>query len=293
MAIHSKPEFKKYQFGIDIRLIRHIYGKDDKIISSGEWIQQRASQCIIVEMITDIGKREAFFYQELNGLDHIIRTFGYIENDLERIIYVQEYAQHGDLFGLLFDTPLSQLVLIEMFLQIADAMSYTASNSIVHGDLGCRNVLVFKLDPSQPKNNLVKISDFGLARSLNGLSAFGNSVIIPKRYCALEILRNNHQSSYTEKSDVYSMGVLMWEALSKSEFPYSYIADDNLVEQTKLNGEKLNRPPVCDRQLWTLMQLCWENDRDGRPTFEQMKDILSVIKPSEVPDVQKSVLSYE
>ncbi len=65
-------------------------------------------------MITDMGKREAFFYEELNGDNHIIRTFGYIENDFDHIIYVQEFAQQGDLASLLFDTPLSQLILIEM-----------------------------------------------------------------------------------------------------------------------------------------------------------------------------------
>ncbi|CAF1443901.1 unnamed protein product [Rotaria sp. Silwood1] len=46
--------------------------------------------------------------------------------------------------------------------------------------------------------------------------------------------KNNDQSSYTEKSDVYSMGVLMWEALSNSEIPYSYIVDNNLVVKSLL-----------------------------------------------------------
>jgi serine/threonine protein kinase len=58
-----------------------------------------------------------------------------------------------------------------MFLQIADAMTYVASKGIVHGDLGCRNVLVFQLDPSESRNNLVKLTDFGLARWINQPSA--------------------------------------------------------------------------------------------------------------------------
>ncbi|CAF4758960.1 unnamed protein product, partial [Rotaria sp. Silwood2] len=135
MAIRSKFELERYQYGIDIRKTHHIYGKDDKIISFGEWIRRRQDRCIIVEMSSDIGKHEAFFYQELNGHDHIIRTFGSIENNLNQIIYVQEYAQQNDLSGLLFDTHLSQIVLIEIFLQIANAMSFIASKSIVHGDL--------------------------------------------------------------------------------------------------------------------------------------------------------------
>ena len=124
-------------------------------------------------------------------------------------------------------------------------MSYVAGKQIVHGDLGCRNVLVFRIDQSVPKKSLVKITDFGLARSLKRLSNFHNSSIIPIRYCALEILRNDDQSSCSEKSDVYSMGVLMWEALSNGEIPYSSISEDEKVKTKKLNQEKLERPHVC------------------------------------------------
>jgi serine/threonine protein kinase len=123
-------------------------------------------------------------------------------------------------------------------------MSYVARKEIVHGDLGCRNVLVFRIDQPVPKKNLVKITDFGLARSLKRLSNFHKPSIISIRYCALEILRNDDQSSYSEKCDVYSMGVLMWEALSNGEIPYSSISDDEEVKTKKLNKEKLERPRV-------------------------------------------------
>ncbi len=39
-----------------------------------------------------------------------------------------------------------------------------AYNGIVHGDLACRNVLIFRFDPIEPKRNLVKLTDFGLSR---------------------------------------------------------------------------------------------------------------------------------
>jgi serine/threonine protein kinase len=82
----------------------------------------------------------------------------------------------------------------------------------------------------------VKITDFGLARSLDR-STFTNenSAIIPIRFCAPEILQNkNNSSNYSEKADVYSMGVLMWEALSYGEMPYSSIAEDGYVIEKKI-----------------------------------------------------------
>ena len=46
------------------------------------------------------------------------------------------------------------------------------------------------------------------------------------------------------------MGVLIWEALSNSEIPYSSTAKDEDVTQKKLSNERLPQPQVCDRQLW-------------------------------------------
>ena len=51
-----------------------------------------------------------------------------------------------------------------MFLQIIDAMIFLAYNRVVHADLACRNVLIFRFDEADPKNNIVKVSDFGLSR---------------------------------------------------------------------------------------------------------------------------------
>jgi hypothetical protein len=79
------------------------------------------------------------------------------------------------------------------------------------------------------------------------------------------------------------MGVLIWEALSNSEIPYSSIAEDNKVDEKKRNGEKLPRPSKCDRQLWVLMNSCWHKDSDERPTFEDIKNQLLDMKISEVP----------
>jgi RIO-like serine/threonine protein kinase len=43
-------------------------------------------------------------------------------------------------------TELNENVLIQMFPQIIDAMIFLAYNHVVHGDLVCRNVLVFRFD---------------------------------------------------------------------------------------------------------------------------------------------------
>ena len=293
MAIVSKLQLEKYQYGVDVQKLDQLYGLSGKILSRGRWRTRRTDPIIIVEMNENIARHESFFYRELNGHEHIIQTFGYIENNLNATIYVQEYARHGDLSNLIMDNEIlmTQRLLFEMFYQIADAMSYVASKSIVHGDLGCRNVLVYRIDPSNPKNTLVKLTDFGLARALDHPEIVNaDSSIIPIRYCAPEILQDNQRGIYSEKSDVYSMGVFMWEALSNGEMPYSSDASDDVVKGKKLKNQKLNRPMVCDRQFWILMEKCWHFQPNQRITFAQMKEELSDMDVTEVTDTYESIL---
>jgi serine/threonine protein kinase len=291
MAILSKHQLeeydlKKYQYGTDIQKRHQLYGLSGKIIYEGKWISRRADPIIIVEMNEAIAEREALFYLAVNDHKNIIRTLGYVENSSNLTIFIQEFAAFNDLAGVLMDNQFqfTQTMLVQMFAQIADAMSYVASKKIVHGDLGCRNVLVFRVDSNRARNNLVKVTDFGLARWIEHPPENEDPTVIPIRYCAPEILRNNRHSSYSEKSDVYSMGVLIWEALSNSEIPYSSVDEDEVVRKKKLDNEKLPKPKVCDHQLWDLMSGCWNKNPEKRPTFDEIKDILLDMNISEVPD---------
>ena len=94
------------------------------------------------------------------------------------------------------------------------------------------------------------------------------------RYAAPEILQNPNKLNYSEKSDVYSMGVLMWEACSYGELPYSSLDDDDDVRKRKLNDERLPRPSLCSDQLWIIMNECWHQDPEYRPNFQTLKKFL-------------------
>ena len=286
MAIISKPVLEHYQYGVHVQKGSQLYMMSEKKIYRGKWlVANNQPKIIIIEMTRQIAEREEPFYLEVNGHDHIIRTFGSVDNSSNLSILVQEYAPQGDLADCLMDNQLTftHSILLQMFVQIADAMSYVASKRIVHGDLGCRNVLVFRLDADRAENSLVKITDFGLARWLNQSPANEDKTIVPIRYCAPEILRNNRHANYSESSDVYSMAVLMWEALCNGEIPYSSDAKDEDVSRKKVNNERLPQPANCDRQLWTLMNNCWHRDPERRPTFDILKNNLSSIRISDVP----------
>ena len=230
-------------------------------------------------------RREASYYVQLGCHPHIVHTYGVVENESNSLMLVQEYATEGDLAELLKEKEFrpSQSVLLEIFLQIVDAMIYLANYGIVHGDLACRNVLVFRFNHWKPGGNLVKLTDFGLTRASSLYSVIGSTAsttlaVIPLRYAAPEILQSAGLTNYSEKSDVYSMGVLMWEACSQGQLPYAHIEDENEVRRCKLKGEILSKPDHCDEALWDIIIRCWHQQVEGRATFKMIKQSLEELQ---------------
>lgn len=280
---------KEYQFHLDVDVRkceeRSSSTSSGKIIYNAEWIRERGPPIILLEIEGIRACREASFYAQLSCHPHIVRTFGLLHRQSKSVTLVQERSPYGDLSHKLCEKIFrpSADVLLEIFVQIIDALLWLLDHGIVHGNVVCRNVLIFRMDPTKPKNNLVKLTHFGLTKGSLLFSAFDsvNTTILavkPIRHCAPEILKNkNISQSYTEKADVYSLGMLMWEAHSQGELPFSSIESDVEVKRARRSGELLEKPQSCSPELWSLMNTCWEIDPDARPTLKELKHNLMTL----------------
>jgi serine/threonine protein kinase len=282
-APQSQQTQCQFQLDVDIRKTktRPLFQGCSKSIYEVEWINRNGPPIVLLKIDGAKANREASFYVQLGCHPHIVRTFGLVQCHPGSVMLLQECAPHGDLLELLRENGFkpTEQVLWKIFEQICDAMVCLADNGIVHGDLACRNILVFRSNAVEPNENLVKLSDFGLTRGSTVFSmvdspSMSTMTIIPVRYAAPEILRNPDRSSYSEKSDIYSMGVLMWEACSYGQLPYSSLHNDNDVRQRKLNDERLPQPSQCNHQLWTSINECWQQESLNRPTFNILKELL-------------------
>ncbi|CAF3727726.1 unnamed protein product [Rotaria socialis] len=286
-----------YELGREIQKREKITGGFGKTFYKATWLNGENLPIVLLEMKGNKVEVEALLYITLHHT-HIIKTYGLVNpNDQligsDSVLLLQEYAKDGDIARLLSAQHFipSQYVLIEIFIQISSAMIYLAENDIIHGDLACRNALVFKSDPHDPKKNLIKLIDFGLTH--NELFASDIEINIPVRYAAPEILRSRGRSNYSERSDVYSFAVLMWEACSFGKMPYSEIYDDEEVCKQKLHGKILTRPDKCDPNLWKLMIVCWNDRFHDRPTFNMIhKQLESIqnVQPSSSSLLSNSML---
>ena len=244
-----------------------------------QWISRRERDIVLIQMEEEPSEYEASVYTQFKPHDNIVFTFGFVGNDCGLILLLQERANCGNLQTVLQNGRFqpSAMVLVTIFLQIVEAMIYVVRQGLVHGNLCCANVLVFQMHSSKPEKNLVKLTNFSLAHRNDASFTDNRRLIIPVRYCALEILRSAGRFNYSELSDVYSMGVLMWEACSRGELPYASLVTSSEIRQRKLSYEKLPKPSLCNEQIWKIMFDCWHNEPSLRFQFTDMKIRLSNI----------------
>ena len=103
---------------------------------------------------------------------------------------------------------------IKLFLQVCEAVSHAHANLIVHRDLKPSNILVTPLDE-------VRLLDFGIAKLLDGSEAGRDNTRTEVRaftlhYAAPEQIRGEPVTTMT---DVYSLGVVLYELLAETK-PY-------------------------------------------------------------------------
>ena len=106
---------------------------------------------------------------------------------------------------------------VDIMLQLTDGMACAHDSYIIHRDIKPQNIMI--LD-----NGIVKITDFGIAMALNSTQLTQtNSVMGSVHYLPPEQASGKGS---TIQSDIYSMGILMYELLSGT-LPYR---GDNAVE---------------------------------------------------------------
>ncbi|EDQ87109.1 uncharacterized protein MONBRDRAFT_33520 [Monosiga brevicollis MX1] len=134
------------------------------------------------------------------------------------------------------------LQLIPCWAQVADVMTFLAERGIVHRDLAARNILVTSLQPT-----LVKLADFGLSRVVSKEDYYRSRSDddLPFRWMAPEAIR---ELKFSEASDVWSFGVLLWEILNQGATPHSNCESHQIVALL-MRGERLTFAPTINAAL--------------------------------------------
>ncbi|XP_023767324.1 uncharacterized protein LOC111915914 isoform X1 [Lactuca sativa] len=179
---------------------------------------------------------------------------------------VTEYMVNGSLRHVLLrkDKSFDRRKRLLIMQDAAIGMEYLHWKNIVHFDLKCENLLVNMGDPHRP---VCKVGDFGLSRiKRNTLVSGGVRGTLP--WMAPELL-NGSSTRVSEKVDVFSFGIAMWEILTGEE-PYADMHCGAIIGGIVSNTLRPSIPERCDHGWKTLMEECWSYDPTDRPTFTEI-----------------------
>ncbi|KAF9157577.1 hypothetical protein DFQ26_008594 [Actinomortierella ambigua] len=240
-------------------------------------------------MLTRLEYQQIAIQQEVHILERLrhryIIQFYRTEYLDGKLAIVMDYAEGGSLTAAILrrrlDWPAKQRIAQE----IVRGLEYMHSENVLHRDLKSGNVLL-------TRHLEVKLCDFGLAtvktttssRSLgvnninnddnnkSGTNNNNNNNGITKgtlRWMAPELFAA--RPKFSTKSDMYAVGMVMWEMAVDCVTPFKDLPDNMVVMTLIKTGEREELPETGvpdDYRAWVLR--CWEHDPANRPEARDM-----------------------
>eukprot|EP00257_Ricinus_communis_P018678 XP_015577461.1 uncharacterized protein LOC8262865 [Ricinus communis] len=191
---------------------------------------------------------------------------------------VTEYMVNGSLRNALQknERSLDKRKRLLIAMDVAFGMEYLHGKNIVHFDLKSDNLLVNLRDPHRP---ICKVGDLGLSKvKCQTLISGGVRGTLP--WMAPELL-NGSSSLVSEKVDVFSFGIVLWELLTGEE-PYADLHYGAIIGGIVSNTLRPAVPESCDPEWKSLMERCWSSEPSERPNFTEIANELRAMA-SKIP----------
>ena len=218
-------------------------------------------------------QREALSVSNLSH-PNIVEVYDVGEEDGQYYI-VMEYIEGKTLKQLLKKREtLSLPEVIDIMLQLTDGLAHAHESYIIHRDIKPQKIMI-------RDKGLVKITDFGIAMALNATQLTQtNSVMGSVHYLPPE---QANGKSATVKSDIYSLGILMYELITGS-VPFK---GDNAVEialkhmKEKIPSIRKQNPTIPQSVENIVIKATAKNPRNRYDSVKEMHDDLEICMEKE------------
>ncbi|CAH1766965.1 4637_t:CDS:2, partial [Entrophospora sp. SA101] len=230
---------------------------------------------------------EAKQHHKVELHSNILRFYGITKEKKHKknYMFVLEYANNGNLCNYLkanFNI-MDWGTKLKFAKQIVSAVRHLHENKIVHRDLHSKNILIH--------NGNIKICDFGISKSLLGPSIEASKGIGTIKYSDPQYLNDAENYSRNEKSDIYSIGVLLWE-ISSGHAPFAdksiKFQDLTLAIISDVREAIIKGTPRKYAEIYTgnNEKACWQGKPDSRPHIHQvMQDLDDVDISDTIEDI--------
>ena len=216
----------------------------------------------------ELCKREVLLLQKLNhpNINKYYKSFS-INNCL---YIIMEFMDNGDLNGFIkahekFNKPVREVEVWNILLQSMNALEYIHSQNVIHRDIKPANLFM-------TNDKTIKIGDFGVAAKMAGMKTninnaanFSGTVVGSPMFMSPEMIR---EEEYDKKTDVYSMGIAMYElCFFQSPKKAGLNADGQVLFKDVAIVKNKN---IYTNQLLTILQLMIEENKSKRPTSSEL-----------------------
>ncbi|TMQ15509.1 MAG: serine/threonine protein kinase [Deltaproteobacteria bacterium] len=194
---------------------------------------------IISNQVAETDEARELFYREArfaSAMSHpnITSVVDFGEDEKVGMFMVMELVDGEALNRILFrEKQLSARKACDIVLQVAEALHYIHKQGVVHCDIKTENILISEEEHEGKRSKtVIKLLDFGLARSLNASRA-STSLSGTPHYVAPERIRGEPASP---ASDVYGVGILLYELVTGQvpwDGPVQKILAGHLDEQPR------------------------------------------------------------
>nr|XP_050028062.1 mitogen-activated protein kinase kinase kinase 7-like [Dermacentor andersoni] len=233
------------------------------LVRKGRW----RDQDVAVKSIASDHEKRAFLVEvrQLSRVDHpnIVKLYG--ARVRTPVCLVMEYAEGGSLYNVLHtmkQVPYTLAHALSWMLQCARGVAYLHSmkpKALVHRDLKPPNLLLVN------GGTVLKICDFGTACDVQTQMTNNKG---SAAWMAPEVFES---STYSEKCDIFSWGIILWEVLTRRK-PFEDCGPPAFCIMWAVHQGK--RPPLirgCPTVLEELMVNCWSKHAEQRPPMAEVE----------------------
>ncbi|CAG8487500.1 16555_t:CDS:2 [Racocetra persica] len=205
----------------------------------------------------------------LVGYKNVIKFFG-VSSDESVLYLILEYADLGNLRYYLSKNTINWEQKVDIARQVTDGLYFLHKNEILHRDLHTKNVVIQK----DGDGVRVIITDFGRSKVLPRNSKSNQEIGGCVPFVAPEIL--NHNAAPDFKSDIYSLGVVMWEITSNGRPPFKKCNINAtrvaLLQLSLKIIEGTRENPIIGTTISyvKLYTSCWDGNSELRPEIEEV-----------------------
>ncbi|GAB4833066.1 Serine/threonine-protein kinase sty13 [Ancistrocladus abbreviatus] len=192
---------------------------------------------------------------------------------------VTEYAKGGSVRQFLMKRQNRTVPLklaVKQALDVARGMEYVHRLGLIHRDLKSDNLLIFS-------DKSIKIADFGVARievQTEGMTPETGTY----RWMAPEMIQHR---PYTQKVDVYSFGIVLWELIT-GMLPFQNMTAVQAAFAVVNKSVRPSIPMDCLPVLAEIMARCWDANPDVRPPFSEVVKMLEHAETEIMTTVRKA-----